>query len=148
MSLRIVLRWVFAIICGIFSSCSDGPSLYSVEGKLLFKGEPATGAMVVFHLEGDKSLNSPKPTAEVQADGTFKIETTGKPGAPAGAYRVVVYWEQKATAPKAKLGISGSEERTSGKNRMAGTPYESADTTPWKVTVGKSSQTLEPHKID
>lgn len=146
------MRHAFAMMvlgCLIVSlvGCSSDPTMYSVEGKLLYKNEPAKGAMVVFHLVGDKSLNSPKPTGTVNDDGTFKLETGPKQGAPAGEYAVVVYWEQKTASAKPKFGMGGGEERTSGIDKMAKTPYASAETTPIKVKISGHA-TLEPFKID
>lgn len=144
-ALAISLFWI-CVAC-VPMSCDSEPRLYTVEGKLLVHGEPAQGAMVVFHREGDKNLNSPKPSGEVGTDGTFKLETSGRMGAPAGKYVVVVYWEQKAPKAALKSGMGSDEERTIGKNRMTGTPYADAATSPWKVTVEKAL-VLEPYKID
>ena len=145
---RMSLRLIPAALILAAASCSSGETHYSVEGKLLYNGQPAVGAMVIFHREGDSSLNSPKPSGQVGEDGTFKLETADRKGAPAGTYVVVVYWEKKPEAGKAKLGMAGGErERESGTDRMKGTPYASAETTPLKATI-KGNTVLEPFRID
>jgi len=67
-----------------------GP-LYPVAGKVTLDGAKLHYGIVVFvpNLEkGNKLLFS--PTARVAADGSYTLETEGKPGAPAGWYKVMV----------------------------------------------------------
>jgi hypothetical protein len=80
---------VIAVIC---AGCSrSGPTLYPVRGKILFEGQPARGATLVFHPLGNSDPNAVKPRAFVDRDGTFEVFTyAAGDGAPAGEYAVTV----------------------------------------------------------
>jgi hypothetical protein len=87
-------------LAGLGCSGKTGPAVFPVQGQVLFKGEPAAGALVVFHpinqLEPDKG----KPRATVEEDGSFKVTTyTAWDGAPAGDYAVSITWARKAVQP-------------------------------------------------
>lgn len=73
-------------------SCGGRPKVYPVSGKVLFEGQPATGAVVVFHSVGQED-KADLPHAVVAADGTFQVTTFRKnDGAPRGRYHVTVVW--------------------------------------------------------
>jgi hypothetical protein len=80
-------------------SCGPKPrALYPVQGKILFEGKPADGAVVVLHPVDDPSPQAVRPAGHVGADGSFTLnsylpstQATG-PGAPAGEYAVTVTW--------------------------------------------------------
>jgi len=81
--------------------CSTGSRTYPVRGKVLYKGQPAAGAKVIFHPKQDADLKAPHPGGIVAADGFFTL-TSYKPddGAPAGDYTVAVVWpEEPGGAP-------------------------------------------------
>jgi len=83
-------------------SCGGGGSkLYSVQGKVLQKGEPAKGAVVVFHPKGGDSLTTVRPTGVVDESGTFTL-STAKPadGAAAGEYVVTIVWPEEPKSTK------------------------------------------------
>ena len=75
--------------------CGDSNGLYPVHGKVLHKGEPAVGAIVSFHPKDAKAPNGEIPRGEVEADGSFRVDTgdLGR-GAPPGQYAVLVEWRQ------------------------------------------------------
>jgi hypothetical protein len=81
----------------IASGCSESPvKLYPVTGKVLFKGQPAEGAQVVFQAANEPSDEGPKPPkafGTVGADGSYALYTDpyGE-GAPPGEYAVLVTW--------------------------------------------------------
>jgi hypothetical protein len=68
-----------------------GETLYPVEGKVMVNDKPLTTGTVIFHPDESKG-NSAKvlPGGEIDAQGNYKIFTKGKPGAPAGWYKVTV----------------------------------------------------------
>jgi hypothetical protein len=72
-------------LCG----CSGGTGkLHTVEGKALVDGTALTEGTVVFYpVEPKKALDI---KGEIGSDGTYKMTTNGKPGVPAGKYKVVV----------------------------------------------------------
>jgi hypothetical protein len=90
-----------ALLGLLVGSCRRaGPPLYPVQGRVLFAGKPAAGALVVFHPVGTDDPAAPKPSATVQDDGSFTLSTFASgDGAPAGAYEVAITWtEDKAKA--------------------------------------------------
>ena len=76
--LRAVLV-ITALACSSISCQGTVEGLSSVGGKVLCNGEPAAGAVLVFHRrDGASSLTSNTsqviPTAVVQDDGTFAVQ--------------------------------------------------------------------------
>jgi hypothetical protein len=76
-----------------------GQRFYPVHGRVLVNGKPANGVKITFHPLESKAEGPPVlPTAVVQADGTFSLQTflvdqrTLKEGAPAGHYQVSCVW--------------------------------------------------------
>jgi hypothetical protein len=88
------------------AGCGHPAGLFPVSGKVLYKGEPAAGAVVYFHREGP----SPAPTSTipfgiVEEDGGFYLSSDGEgDGCPPGKYTVLVEWkgkgETQVTQPK------------------------------------------------
>jgi hypothetical protein len=76
------------------AGCSDRPAGYSrAYGKLSYKGAPAAGAFLVFHLEGQpQSGDFVVPGATVEDDGSFEVASPHGDGAPPGKYKVLVSW--------------------------------------------------------
>ena len=56
---------------------------YDVQGKLLYKNQPMSGALVTFHPKGADEVSAVRPTGLVKEDGTFTLATGQKEGAPA-----------------------------------------------------------------
>ncbi len=81
------------------TSCGGG--LNPVEGKVLYNGEPATGAVVVFHPKTEDSITTRRPSGVVDENGTFTLSTI-KPGdgAAAGEYSVTIVWHEEAKPGK------------------------------------------------
>ncbi len=78
------------------------PRTFPTTGKLLIRGKPYRGIMVVLRpAEGDDQ-RFPSPRGTRQADGSFRLTTfkTGD-GAPAGEYKVVIIYDSD-TSPLAK----------------------------------------------
>jgi hypothetical protein len=83
----------------VFLGCgAEIPEAYPVKGKVLHKGVPAAGALIILHPEGE-TANNPiiqqygYPRGEVRDDGTFEISTWGaSDGAPTGQYSVCITW--------------------------------------------------------
>lgn len=66
------------------------PTVYAVQGVVLFRGKPAAGARVTLHpqVRGRQPFF---PTGKVGDDGSFKLTTFDKDdGAPAGRYNVTI----------------------------------------------------------
>ncbi len=86
-------RWSSAltIFALALSSCGrTGGTYYPVSGKVTVDGKPLKEALVIFWADiekGNKTVD--RPLGEVK-DGTYTLSTRGKPGAPAGWYKVLL----------------------------------------------------------
>lgn len=87
-------------LCAVLVGCSqpDGPTRYPVTGQVLYQGQPVAEARVVFHPQAEQEAELPKPQAETDADGRFRL-TTLKPGDGAlpGLYAITVELRQLRT---------------------------------------------------
>ena len=106
------------------AGCGRAPGLYPVEGKALYKGEPAGGAAVYFHRKGGPPPVGGVPTAVTGPDGSFRLAGEAGDGAAPGAYDVLVEWRDPA-APKpvvtrasGKAGANGKRSTASLKTRV------------------------------
>lgn len=98
----LALRWLPVAAALLGTSCGGG--LNPVEGKVLVQGQPAKGAVVVFHPKGKDTLTTVRPTGVTDDSGTFRL-STHKPGdgAAAGEYVVTVVWPDETKAAKTTL---------------------------------------------
>ena len=97
------------------------PRLYPVQGKLLYQGKPAAGAVVVFHPVG-ADLRARRPNAQVGPDGSFSLVTADRAGAAPGEYVITVFWPMDLPPPnprepltRLKRGIEATPDRLSGR---------------------------------
>ncbi len=114
------------------SGCGNPAGFYPVSGKVLYKGEPATGAVVYFHREGGPAgPKQPIPYGVVDDDGSFDLACDGVgSGCPPGNYAVLVEWRDMAgdgvvpvkTRGKIKL-VKRSRVR-SGADRLQGRYFD------------------------
>jgi len=81
-------------------ACSSQPTearkpVHPVRGKVLYKGQPAKGAFVLFAPLNEPAENpDPRPRGTVAEDGSFVLGTyESEDGAPAGEYTVAITWE-------------------------------------------------------
>jgi hypothetical protein len=97
--MRHFLFVAFALAGGILagSGCGRSNGVYTVSGKVLYKGEPATGAVVYFHrkVDGDR-LHEHTPQGIVGEDGTFTLSSPVGEGALPGEYTVLIEWKEGA----------------------------------------------------
>jgi hypothetical protein len=86
--------WPLAVAGG----CGNSAGLVPVSGKVLYKGEPASGAVVYFHREGGTDVPGlPIPSGTVEDDGTFSLSSDNLGnGAKPGKYAVLVEWRDRA----------------------------------------------------
>jgi hypothetical protein len=80
------------------SGCGPPPGFSPVSGKVLYRGEPASGAVVYFHRAADPAATGqPIPSAIVEDDGSFSLTSDGVgSGARPGSYSVLVEWRDGA----------------------------------------------------
>jgi hypothetical protein len=84
--------WFGIVVLGPFLLAGCGPTLYPLKGKVTVDDKPLTTGSIT--LMPDKSKGNKTtftPVGNIAEDGTYTIETNGKPGAPYGAYKVVVF---------------------------------------------------------
>jgi hypothetical protein len=92
---RIMLRrliWILPLVL-CCESCTRGEGLTQVRGKVYIGEESATKGMgfVTFHPDSAKANKSlEEAVGAIQPDGTYVLETRGKPGATKGWYKVGV----------------------------------------------------------
>jgi hypothetical protein len=97
------------------------PRLHPVRGCLLYRGVPATGAVVVLHPTHGDPLRARRPNARVGADGLFSLDTGPRAGAAEGEYVITVFWPQPPPPPnprdplsRFKRAIEASPDRLHG----------------------------------
>jgi hypothetical protein len=123
------------------ASCggSRGPTLHPVRGKVLYNGEPAVGAKVIFHPKDNSGPQAPRPTGVVGADGSFTLSSRQpNDGAPAGDYVVLVIW------PSAKGGGPGL--RQSSQDRLKGA-YSNPEGAALQAHVAAGDNELPPFEL-
>jgi hypothetical protein len=121
----------------------DRVDVYPVQGKVLYRGEPAAGAEVVFHAAANAPLSPsiPIPRAVVQSDGTFELASFEPgDGAPAGTYDVTVVWPSAAAADADPESGGGQPDRLGGR-------YANPDTSGLAATVREEETSLEPFEL-
>jgi hypothetical protein len=80
-----------ALALFLVAGCDGSGSLQKVTGKVTVDGAPLTTGSVRFvpdAAKGNKSKD--EPAGQIGSDGTYTLITNGKPGAPAGWYKVTV----------------------------------------------------------
>ena len=95
----VTISAIVALGCLALAGCGGGGPdripVFKTAGRITFKNQPASGAFLVLHPKNVATPNAPRPTAHVQADGTFQPTTfDSADGAPAGEYVVTVEWRK------------------------------------------------------
>lgn len=76
-------------------------SLHKVSGRVTVNGSPLTLGSVRFVPDKARGNTTPtEPVGVIQPDGTYTLGTNGKPGAPAGWYRVTVTAAEQADSSR------------------------------------------------
>jgi hypothetical protein len=92
-----ILSVTVSVACG---GCGRTQGLYPVFGKVLYRGQPAVGATVLFHRNGGpEPASNFIPTGVVGEDGGFRLATDVEDGAPAGPYNVLITWRDRSSHP-------------------------------------------------
>jgi hypothetical protein len=124
------------------ASCSSGPPLYPVKGKVLHKGQPLKDAVVTFHPKGDKSITTVLPVGKSGEDGSFSLITGVKEGAPAGEYVVTVICPEETKLPKGKISTAPPESR----DRFEGA-YANRETSTLRAEIKPGANELNPFEL-
>jgi hypothetical protein len=139
-SCRPTWRWLVLLAALGSVSCS-GNGLPSVQGKVLYKDQPASGALVTFHPR-EITATTALPTGLVREDGTFTLITGEEAGAPAGEYVVTVIWSEPAPRAKGASLLEPPDTR----DRLRGA-YANPATSNFKVAIKNGPNQLEPFRL-
>ena len=91
---RSVLVMAVAMASAALAGCGNSAGLFPVSGKVVYRGEPAAGAVVYFHRQMEPGSPSESiPYGIVEDDGSFLLtsDDIGN-GARPGSYIVLVEW--------------------------------------------------------
>src|SRR5258708_36447234 len=82
----------------------------------MYKGSPASGAVLFFFRQGGDSSNDPVIMSLVQEDGSFELVcgSLGK-GAPPGDYDVLIEWKHDAKPAKGLAQLAARRDRLKGR---------------------------------
>jgi hypothetical protein len=149
-----VSRVLAAAIVAAASGCGSPTGLVPVSGTVLYRGQPATGAVVYFHRQAESgAAGVPVPSGVVEDDGRFSLTTDGLgPGARPGTYTVLVEWRDEKgdgvvpvkSTGKVKL-VKRSRVR-SGPDRLKGRYFDIAKPL-LRAEVGAGSNSLPPFEL-
>lgn len=62
----------------------------TVRGRVLVQGRPLAGGLIVFSPHPERGATGPTATAEIDANGEFKLQAAGKPEILSGWYRIAI----------------------------------------------------------
>lgn len=107
---------VWAAGCG-----GSGGRVHPVSGRVNYKGKPAGGALVYFHMKGKTNPSQPMPYGKTESDGTFRL-TTFNPndGAPEGDYDVSIYWPAEVSSKSKESQQPSDGSRDSPPDKLNG----------------------------
>ena len=136
------------VIALLTASCAgaQGEKVYPVDGKVVFHGQPAAGAIVRFQPELSEQgnrLDAVEPVGIVGEDGSFRLSSFGKhDGAPPGVYVVTITWPDRSPLP-AKTGIK--PKKGVHPDRLEG--RYSLNKSPLRAEVKKGENSLPPYEV-
>src|SRR5262249_36239617 len=91
--MRTILLGPLIGACILAAGCGNPSGTYPVSGKVLYRGEPATGAVVTFvRRDAADRMHEQVPQGVVRDDGTFSLASPLGAGALPGEYAVLVEW--------------------------------------------------------
>jgi hypothetical protein len=74
-------------VCLYAAGCGSGPRTYPVAGRVTMNGQPLTSGSVQFVAVDGANY---EPVGDIGTDGTYRLVTLEKEGAPLGKYKVLV----------------------------------------------------------
>jgi len=118
------------------TGCSGLGKLNPVEGKVTVDGAPLASGTVTFHPE--KPFDKPVEIRGEVKNGSYTMNSNGKPGVPAGKYNVTVNataLPQGQDPSKMTGGAPPTPDAPLGGQRLINQKYESTTTSGLEVTV-------------
>lgn len=128
------------LVLGLVSCRGADPNApVPVRGQVRYRDRPAEGARVTFVPTGAGDPAAPRPTAAVDADGTFRLTTKlSYDGAPPGRYAVTIVYP----SPAKKV-----DDENVGPDLLRG-KYANPKTTPLQAEVKAGPNELEPFRLN
>lgn len=96
-SIRLLL--ILIVVC-VVGCGRDGGKLAPVQGRVFHRGQPVAGGMIVFTPDPERGGTGLQSWARIGDDGTFYLQTEGKPGATLGWHRITVSAAQADKLPQ------------------------------------------------
>lgn len=93
------IRWPTLAVLAFACGCSSSPDepMAPVSGQVTIEGRPLTTGCVQFRPDPARgNLSRHHPTATIEANGTYRLQTIGQARAPLGCYKVLVFAGQLA----------------------------------------------------
>ncbi len=88
---RMLFICSFALCCLLLVGCQKkATTLNQVTGKVLYKGTPLAGGLIVFSPDTSRGENGSIAFSKIHDDGTYTLQTGDNKGATSGWYRVTV----------------------------------------------------------
>lgn len=148
MSRRLLSPWRLYALCLLalalpLAGCGGGGAgrpQYPVHGKVVSRGKPAAGAIVVFHPLNPADATRFPPRGKTDKDGVFVVGSRlSNDGACAGDYDVTLIWpeEQDAKNPGENTPPDRLEKR-----------YDNVKRAKWRVHVKAGDNALEPLVVE
>ena len=74
----------------LLAGCGGPAALSPAKGQVKWRGRPLAGGTIVFVPDAERGNRGPLAVSAVASDGTFVMQTDGKPGCVPGWHRVTV----------------------------------------------------------
>jgi hypothetical protein len=133
------MAWSLLSIAAL-AGCSQQEKLNAVSGKVLYQGEPLSGALVSFHPKDGQPYVATGLTKE---DGAFAVVTGESVGAHAGTYKVTVMCQVPVKSQASGMSFGGMEET---EDRLKGA-YSNFKTSTIEVEIKDGPNQLEPFDL-
>lgn len=138
---RCFVVFLYGLAVLSLASCGkcDRKPVYSVTGKVFFRGQPAAGARVTLIPLEDYDPGTPRPGAQVKKDGSFRLSTyRSYDGAPEGSYAVTIVYRSP---------IRKEDDENRGPDLLQG-KYSDPKKTPLRVVIKAASNELAPFDLE
>jgi hypothetical protein len=131
------------LLSALSAAACSSQDLHPVEGKVIYKTEPAGGVVVTFHPKDGDPFKTIRPIGLTKEDGVFTLATGQKDGAQPGEY-VVTFIRPVEVEAKEKKAKSLDMGAPSDTRDAFGGAYVEAEKSTFKVEIRRGPNKLEP----
>lgn len=82
------ITWLVLLL--IVGCEAESQTHVAVRGRVVYRGVPLTGGLIVFAPDTTRGSDGPLARAEIQSDGSYELHVEGATGVSPGWYRVTV----------------------------------------------------------